>query len=187
MTGIVAVFLAQQDAVALQQPRAALDGLDLDAFDVKLDQVFSVRRNPAVIEQVIERDDRYVLAAAAPAACDAERLMLGAGQPRGAARRTDRALHDLKAVAVDFGVVRQLGKILRRRLDRDLNASCLVPDSRAVPRAAPIAHFMTSKRLPLISALFASLAKFCDDGSIAIRSEERRVGKECRSRWSPYH
>ena len=23
--------------------------------------------------------------------------------------------------------------------------------------------------------------------SIAIRSEERRVGKECRSRWSPYH
>src|SRR2546430_2045701 len=24
-------------------------------------------------------------------------------------------------------------------------------------------------------------------GSIAGRSEERRVGKECRSRWSPYH
>ena len=22
---------------------------------------------------------------------------------------------------------------------------------------------------------------------IALRSEERRVGKECRSRWSPYH
>ena len=22
---------------------------------------------------------------------------------------------------------------------------------------------------------------------ILIRSEERRVGKECRSRWSPYH
>ena len=25
------------------------------------------------------------------------------------------------------------------------------------------------------------------DGYITIRSEERRVGKECRSRWSPYH
>ena len=25
------------------------------------------------------------------------------------------------------------------------------------------------------------------DGAAAIRSEERRVGKECRSRWSPYH
>ena len=22
---------------------------------------------------------------------------------------------------------------------------------------------------------------------VSIRSEERRVGKECRSRWSPYH
>ena len=27
-----------------------------------------------------------------------------------------------------------------------------------------------------------------DDGSAQLeRSEERRVGKECRSRWSPYH
>ena len=25
------------------------------------------------------------------------------------------------------------------------------------------------------------------DDVIASRSEERRVGKECRSRWSPYH
>src|SRR4051794_25444889 len=24
-------------------------------------------------------------------------------------------------------------------------------------------------------------------GDIVLRSEERRVGKECRSRWSPYH
>ena len=28
-----------------------------------------------------------------------------------------------------------------------------------------------------------SLIVFCD----VTRSEERRVGKECRSRWSPYH
>src|SRR2546430_12568208 len=26
-----------------------------------------------------------------------------------------------------------------------------------------------------------------DLGTVRIRSEERRVGKECRSRWSPYH
>src|ERR1051325_5210390 len=26
-----------------------------------------------------------------------------------------------------------------------------------------------------------------DQRAIAFRSEERRVGKECRSRWSPYH
>ena len=24
-------------------------------------------------------------------------------------------------------------------------------------------------------------------GELSVRSEERRVGKECRSRWSPYH
>ena len=30
----------------------------------------------------------------------------------------------------------------------------------------------------------------CDpkhDSTFTLRSEERRVGKECRSRWSPYH
>ncbi len=26
-----------------------------------------------------------------------------------------------------------------------------------------------------------------DEPEITERSEERRVGKECRSRWSPYH
>ena len=25
------------------------------------------------------------------------------------------------------------------------------------------------------------------DADVLLRSEERRVGKECRSRWSPYH
>ena len=25
------------------------------------------------------------------------------------------------------------------------------------------------------------------NSGISVRSEERRVGKECRSRWSPYH
>ena len=29
--------------------------------------------------------------------------------------------------------------------------------------------------------------KIYHQGSNAMRSEERRVGKECRSRWSPYH
>ena len=29
--------------------------------------------------------------------------------------------------------------------------------------------------------------KIIDEGFALARSEERRVGKECRSRWSPYH
>ena len=29
---------------------------------------------------------------------------------------------------------------------------------------------------------------YCLNGDLGVgRSEERRVGKECRSRWSPYH
>ena len=30
-------------------------------------------------------------------------------------------------------------------------------------------------------------ANTCAPNGVQLRSEERRVGKECRSRWSPYH
>ena len=39
-----------------------------------------------------------------------------------------------------------------------------------------------STQLDLLLADMSSLASVS-----ALRSEERRVGKECRSRWSPYH
>ena len=42
----------------------------------------------------------------------------------------------------------------------------------------------------MYSQLFNLLCDKADDvynGRLPIRSEERRVGKECRSRWSPYH
>ena len=32
-----------------------------------------------------------------------------------------------------------------------------------------------------------SLKTACSTADKNLRSEERRVGKECRSRWSPYH
>src|SRR3712207_7141382 len=38
---------------------------------------------------------------------------------------------------------------------------------------------------PALSASLARLRRHFDDE--LLRSEERRVGKECRSRWSPYH
>ena len=39
-----------------------------------------------------------------------------------------------------------------------------------------------------VHILFPSPVTYIDIGSMdIIRSEERRVGKECRSRWSPYH
>ena len=49
--------------------------------------------------------------------------------------------------------------------------------------------------LMILAALLFILKKSLDNYNITftntyeylIRSEERRVGKECRSRWSPYH
>ena len=35
--------------------------------------------------------------------------------------------------------------------------------------------------------IYLKLENLNPSGSILLRSEERRVGKECRSRWSPYH
>src|SRR5690606_42068031 len=39
----------------------------------------------------------------------------------------------------------------------------------------------------LISMLLYDNIKFLVAGGVVIRSEERRVGKECRCRWSPEH
>src|SRR2546421_10719051 len=40
----------------------------------------------------------------------------------------------------------------------------------------------------LSGAAHAAYRRLVDHpGLVAYRSEERRVGKECRSRWSPYH
>ena len=41
-----------------------------------------------------------------------------------------------------------------------------------------------NKRLPADRKLFTNRLDVVRD---FLRSEERRVGKECRSRWSPYH
>ena len=38
-----------------------------------------------------------------------------------------------------------------------------------------------------LKALDAVKGRFGLDFDFTTRSEERRVGKECRSRWSPYH
>ena len=37
----------------------------------------------------------------------------------------------------------------------------------------------------IVSIIYRSKQREKSEGKI--RSEERRVGKECRSRWSPYH
>ena len=93
-------------------PRAALDRLDLDALDIELDQVFSAGSDLAVIDQVVERDHRDLLAAGVRTPCDAEGLMLGAGQSRLTPRGPDRAFHRLETVTVDLRIVGEFWKIL---------------------------------------------------------------------------
>src|SRR6266498_1808793 len=43
----------------------------------------------------------------------------------------------------------------------------------------------TEKNCVLLTPYFAPSSRRVKSGTV--RSEERRVGKECRSRWSPYH
>ena len=49
---------------------------------------------------------------------------------------------------------------------------------------------ITDAGMPAISDPGEDIVKLCAERNVrvsVIRSEERRVGKECRSRWSPYH
>ena len=43
------------------------------------------------------------------------------------------------------------------------------------------------RRQDLVRTLLTLLAALLLGTGLLLRSEERRVGKECRSRWSPYH
>src|SRR2546428_12418359 len=76
---------------------------------------------------------------------------------------------------------------------------------RAEPHAEPIPGYRLIERLggggfgevwkaeapgglfKAIKFVYGDLKSFDIDAVHAERSEERRVGKECRSRWSPYH
>src|SRR2546427_7627915 len=50
--------------------------------------------------------------------------------------------------------------------------------------ALPISN---ASRLPRVSSSRNLRFAFRSSSRLQDRSEERRVGKECRSRWSPYH
>src|SRR3712207_6874174 len=51
----------------------------------------------------------------------------------------------------------------------------------------PAARALAGTRPPLDLQQLAAVHPSCAELADGLRSEERRVGKECRSRWSPYH
>src|ERR1035438_8678430 len=59
---------------------------------------------------------------------------------------------------------------------RPRSSKCLVPGTQLV-----------SSELPSFPWGFPHVHGAANEDKFRYRSEERRVGKECRSRWSPYH
>ena len=68
----------------------------------------------------------------------------------------------------------------------DLSALMPAPESRA-----GLGTYSRDDTSPWLSELGRQIWDLPDGriifASVILRSEERRVGKECRSRWSPYH
>src|SRR3712207_8311736 len=65
-----------------------------------------------------------------------------------------------------------------QKLERVVGAQLLERDNRRVVLTAAGQVFLVEAR---------RLLGLADSAPELARSEERRVGKECRSRWSPYH
>ena len=78
-------------------------------------------------------------------------------------------LNRKRAAVIGLG---QSGLAMARWLTR-FGSDVLVFDDRAQP--------------PGLDALHAQVPGATFHSRTLLRSEERRVGKECRSRWSPYH
>src|SRR3989441_10379315 len=103
--------------------------------------------------------------------------VLGAGNI-GIGVVTDLVLHGISAVVVDISE-----DILKRAQTEVLNNVRFVPLlSKTLPR---ISRDEALQRMVLTTDL-KDVAS-CEFIIENVRSEERRVGKECRSRWSPYH
>ena len=51
----------------------------------------------------------------------------------------------------------------------------------------PLGQIVTGSCVNAVLAVAVLFVGMSSGVTVALRSEERRVGKECRSRWSPYH
>ena len=90
-------------------------------------------------------------------------------------------------IGVDTSEVHGRLAVAKGIVDEILPLELAVPKSDLVVLAVPVNHIVTL--VPQVLDLIGDKGTVIDLGSTKrlIRSEERRVGKECRSRWSPYH
>ena len=70
------------------------------------------------------------------------------------------------------------GAVKRRIMDMGITKGTEIYIRKVAPLGDPVEVTVRGYELSLRKA---------DAEMVEIRSEERRVGKECRSRWSPYH
>src|SRR3712207_6806701 len=80
-----------------------------------------------------------------------------------------------------------LGKDLHSARERLQKMEQQMQKATKVTKAMEIEHRKVSQAVQKLEDKIAHQKSAYEKYRIELRSEERRVGKECRSRWSPYH
>ena len=92
------------------------------------------------------------------------------------------------------GIIEEAAQVVALRKEKDnlhITMACSFADELSIDQS--VAHngvcltvVSKTKEHYTVTAISETL-KCSNLGQLHPRSEERRVGKECRSRWSPYH
>src|SRR2546425_10996882 len=102
--------------------------------------------------------------------------------------RHREAFDELIATGQRFRKAQTSGKMVNMREARDARREALSRLSDLATEALRDAgHNPSLDTLRRIATTLEALSAYTSLSDGPTRSEERRVGKECRSRWSPYH
>ena len=98
--------------------------------------------------------------------------------------KKDLRIYYSKGPVVIFGILMPVFLLLAFSVGRDMSIESLMPAMLGMT------VFFTASAVSPVIAPWETQARTLErlvSCPVAVRSEERRVGKECRSRWSPYH
>ena len=91
----------------------------------------------------------------------------------------------IAAEVKDFDLSERVGSKELRHLDKFVQFAIEAAGEAIEDAALDITS--NAERIGVIVGSGIGGLRTLEDQHIVLRSEERRVGKECRSRWSPYH